>query len=300
MSLQSKSAVSLSNRPYLILTVTAAMWGANTLFSRLAVGEVSPMLVTFLRWGISCILIWGVTGPQVVQSWPKLKPHILRVVLMSIFGFTGFNALFYTAAYHTTAVNISIIQGSQPILVLIGAAILFGIAIHWQQTVGIILTMVGIAAIALKGEIQTLLTLSFNIGDVWMLIASIFYAGYTLALRGRPNVPGLVFFTILTTVAAISSLPLVAYEIMSGTVVWPTLQGWIVTLAIAVFPSFLAQIFFIRGVELIGPARAGVFINLIPVFGTAFAIVFLREPFTTLHAAGLALVLIGIWFAERR
>lgn len=276
------------------------MWGANTLFSRLAVGEVSPMLVTFLRWGIACLLVWGVTGPDVIRAWPKLKPQLLRIILMGIFGFTGFNALFYAAAHHTTAVNISIIQGSQPILVLIGSAILFGIAIHWQQTVGIILTMIGIAIIALKGELSTLLTLSFNIGDVWMLIASIFYGGYVLALRGRPDVPGLVFFTVLTTIAAISSAPLVAYEIATGTVIWPTLQGWIVTLAIAVFPSFIAQIFFIRGVELIGPARAGLFINLIPVFGTAFAIIFLREPFTLIHATGLILVLAGIWFAERR
>lgn len=86
----------------------------------------------------------------------KLKPQLLRIILMGIFCFTGFNALFYAAAHHTTAVNISIIQGSQPILVLIGSAILFFIAIHWQQTVGIVLTMIGIAIIALKGELSTL------------------------------------------------------------------------------------------------------------------------------------------------
>lgn len=258
------------------------------------------MLVTFLRWAIACLLVWGVTGPQVIRAWPRLKPQSMRIILMGIFGFTGFNAFFYTAAYHTTAVNISIIQGSQPILVLIGSAILFGIAIHWQQTVGIILTMIGIAIIAMKGELSTLLTMSFNVGDVWMLVASLFYGGYVLALRGRPDVSGLVFFTVLTTVAAISSAPLVVYEMVTGTLIWPTLQGWVVTLAIAVFPSFVAQICFIRGVELIGPARAGLFINLIPVFGTAFAIIFLREPFTMIHAAGLVLVLAGIWFAERR
>ncbi len=287
-------------RPYPILTVTAAMWGANAIFGRLAVNEISPLLLTFLRWGFVCCFAWFLAGRYLKEYWPVLKPKLLMITLMGLFGFTGFNAFMYAAAHRTTAVNISILQGSQPIMVIIGAIFLFGLKISWHQVAGILLTLVGVATIAFKGELSTLLTMSFNSGDVFMLIASLFYAGYTLALRNKPAVPGLLFFALLTTTATITSFPLAVYEYATDTIIWPTLKGCLITAGIIIFPSCLAQIFFIRGVELIGPPRAGLFINLIPVFGTAFAIIFLHEPFTLMHAFGLALVLFGIWLAERK
>ena len=89
-------------------------------------------------------------------------------------------------------------------------------------------------------------------------------------------------------------------EIVRGTVQWPTPTGWLIMLYIGLLPSLVAQVFFIRGVELIGAARAGIFVNLVPVFGALLAVVLLGEPFALYHAVGLALVLGGIWLAERR
>jgi len=91
-----------------------------------------------------------------------------------------------------------------------------------------------------------------------------------------------------------------AYEISSGTVIWPTLRGWLIILYVGLFPSFVSQILFMRGVELIGPGRAGLFVNLVPIFGALLAVLILGEPFAPYHAVGLALVLGGIWLAERQ
>lgn len=290
----------LFGQAYLLLSLTALFWGGNAIAGRLAVGEISPMALTAMRWVIVVAVMLPLTAKQLLAGWPVLKEKWLITVLMGIFGFTAFNGLFYVAAHHTSAVNLTIFQGSIPVLVLIGMVLLFGVRVVPLQVLGMTVTLLGVVLVSVKGSFEILRSLALNIGDVWTLIACVFYAGYTLALRRRPAVSGLVFFTALAIVAFLSSIPLLAFEVATGTVQWPTLKGWIVLLYVGLLPSLVAQIFFIRGVELIGPARAGLFVNLVPVFGALLAVVLLGEPFAFYHALGLGLVLGGIWLAERK
>jgi drug/metabolite transporter (DMT)-like permease len=99
--------------------------------------------------------------------------------------------------------------------------------------------------------------------------------------------------------ACVTSLPLVIAEGLMGQLRWPSLWGWLIILYIALLPSLLCQIFYIRGIELIGPGRASVFYNLVPVFGAVFSTILLGEPFAAYHVLALALVLGGIVVAER-
>lgn len=290
----------LFGQAYLLLAITALFWGGNAIAGRLAVGEVSPMVLTCLRWVLVVCILFPLFGRRLVAEWPVIRRSWLFVILMGVFGFTAFNALFYAAAHHTSAVNLTIFQGAIPVLVLLGTVLFFRAPILPLQILGMIVTVVGVIIVSVKADFEILRTLALNIGDVWMLIACLFYAGYTLGLRHRPAVPGLVFFTALAIVAFLSALPLLAIEIANGTVQWPTLKGWLVLAYVAFLPSLLAQLFFIRGVELIGPARAGLFVNLVPVFGALLAVLLLGEPFAFYHALGLILVLGGIWLAERK
>lgn len=284
----------------LMLGLTTLFWGGNTVAGRLAVGEVSPMVVVFLRWAIVAGIMVPMVWPRIRTDWSLMRPQLLRMVLMAAFGFVAFNSLFYIAATQTTAVNLGIIQGSMPILVLIGSVFAFGTRIRLLQVMGILLTLVGVTLIAAQGDLQKLLALAVNPGDGVMLIACVLYSGYTLALRNRPQVSGLAFFATLAGISAIASLPGLFFEMATGTAQWPTAKGWLVVLYIALFPSFLSQIFFMRGVELIGPARAGVFINLVPIFAAGLAVSILGEPFEWHHGTALALVMIGIWLSERK
>ncbi|MDP8918015.1 MAG: DMT family transporter [Pseudomonadota bacterium] len=285
---------------YLLLTLTTLMWGGNAIAGRLAVGEVSPMVLTCLRWVIVVTIMLPLVGRQVAAEWPKIKERWLFTILMGTFGFTGFNALFYAAAHYTTAVNLTIFQGSIPVLVLLGTVLFFGARVIPLQIIGMIVTILGVILVSVKADLEILKTLALNIGDVWTLIACVFYAAYTLGLRHRPAIPGFVFFAALAAVAFASSLPLLWLEIARGTAQLPTLKGWIILLYVGLLPSLLSQVFFMRGVELIGPARAGLFVNLVPIFGALLAVVLLGEPFALYHALGLVLVLGGIWLSERR
>lgn len=290
----------LMRQAYLLLALTALFWGGNAVAGRLAVGQISPMALTCLRWVIVVSILLPLLGRQLFSEWGKLRPRLRSILLMGALGFTAFNGLFYAAAYHTSAVNLTIFQGAIPVLVLLGSILFFRTGVRGLQVVGMVVTMVGVGVVAVKGDIAILRTMALNIGDVWMLIACVLYAGYTLGLRNRPKVPAFVFFAALATVAFFTSVPLLAVEIATDHVQWPTPRGVLVLLYVGLFPSLIAQIFFMRGVELIGPARAGLFVNLVPVFGALLAVMVLGEPFAIYHAIGLALVLGGIWLAERR
>lgn len=289
-----------SGRAYVLLTLTTLCWGANSVFARLAVGEISPMLLVSLRWAGSVLLLMLFAHRKVRQDWPTLRRHLPFLAAMGILGFTTFNALFYVAAHYTTAVNMGIIQGSMPVFVLIGAFIAYRTAVKRLQVAGVALTMMGVVIVGTGGSLARLADLTINHGDLLMVIACTLYAGYAVGLRQRPAVSALGLFTVIAGSAFLASIPLTAAELALGHFQWPTATGWLVVGLVTFFPSFLAQIFFIEGVSLIGPGRAGIFINLVPVFASILAVLILGEPFEGYHAAALALVLSGIWLAEQR
>ena len=289
----------LYGRPYLLLILTTLSWAGNAVASRLAVGEISPMALTTLRWSIVCVLLAMLTRQEVTAAWPALRARWRYILALAATGFTAFNALMYLAAHSTGAVNLTILQGAIPVFVLIGALAIFGTRIRALQTLGAAVTLAGVVLVAARGDLATLAQLDFAMGDIYMLIACAAYAGYTLALRNRPAVPAFAFFAILAGTALLVSIPLLLAEVAAGPVIWPTMTGWWILLYVALFPSLLSQIFFMRGVELIGPGRAGLFVNLVPIFGALLAVLLLGEPFRAYHALALALVLGGIWLAER-
>ena len=289
---------SFYTRGWLILFVVMLMWAANIIAGRLAVGQISPMTLVSLRWLIVSAIM-AVTQRRTLRAdFVRLKASWLLLILGGALGFTGFNALFYVGAHYTSGVNIAIIQGAVPVFTMLGALLVFRSRFSPVQIAGLVLTLVGVGIVATKGDLASLSTLRFNIGDVDILLACLFYAAYTLALRGRPNVPALGLFTVMAGVAFATSLPLLAWDVLYGDFFWPTPKGLVILLYVALFPSLISQIFFIRGVELIGPARAGLFVNLIPVLGAIMSIVFLGDAFALYHILALGLVLAGICIAE--
>jgi drug/metabolite transporter (DMT)-like permease len=287
------------SQPYLLLALTTLMWAGNAVASRLAVGEIGPMTLTSLRWVVVIAILAPLLYGDLVRHLPALRPRWRLIVLMGCLGFTAFNALMYAAAHTTSAINLGIVQGSIPMIVLLGAFLAYRTPVSTVQIAGALVTIVGVLTVAAQGDLAVLTGFAFNPGDLMMIVACLFYAGYTVGLRDRPPVPGLVFFAAMAFVACLTSLPLLAWENASPPTGWPSPKGWLILLYVSLGPSLLSQLFFMRGVELIGPGRAGIFVNLVPVFAPVLAVAILGEPFRWYHAVALALVLGGIWLAER-
>ena len=292
--------LALWNHPVLLLTLTALMWAGHAIVGRLAIGQISPMTLTCARWGLALAPIALAARHTLRRDLEILRPRWTYVAAMGTLGFTAFNALFYVAAHRTGALNLSIIQGIVPAIVLIGARFFYGVRVGALPALGTLATMLGVIAIAAQGEWARLASLAFNSGDLMILFACLLYAGYTVGLRRRPKVSGLGLLAALAFAAFLSSIPLLLIEIHTGGFIWPTATGYLSLAYAAFLPSFLSQLFFMRGVELIGPGRAGVFVNLVPLFGALMAVGLLGEPFATYHIAALGLVVGGIALAQTR
>ena len=282
-----------------MLILTTFCWGLNAVFARMAAGEISPMLLVSIRWLGTFILLVLFAGRTIMEGLPAIRQHMGYTFLMGLVGLGGFGTLIYYSAYYTTAVNIGIIQGAMPAIVLVGSCWLFRTSVNFIQIVGVAVTMLGVVFVSINGELEKLMSLSFNKGDLLMLIAVLLYGAYTVGLRRKHNLSSIVLFASVVVWAFISTLPLTIYEFASGKTVWPDENVWIIIGLIVLLPSFLSQICFIASVKLIGPARSGVFVNLVPVFASFLAVQLLGEAFELYHGLSLLLVLSGIYIFEK-
>jgi len=283
---------------YLLLVLTALFWGANAVAGKLAVGHVSPMLLTTLRWGLAMAILFAIGRVRLKNDWPVVRRHLWLLIALGGLGFTVFNMALYTALIHTTAINASIEQAGTPMVIFAANFLLFRLRVTWAQIAGFLLSMAGVILTATHGEPLGLLGLELNIGDALMLVAVLVYAVYTVMLRLKPAIHWQSLMIMLTGAAFVTSIPALVVEHWSGSMIVPDAQGWGIVLFTVVFPSVLAQAFYIRGVELIGANRAGLFFNLVPIFGLLLSIAIIGEDFHPYHAMAMVLVLGGIWLAE--
>ena len=282
----------------LMLILATLGWGSNTIVGRLAVGEVGPMILIFFRWGLVVLLITAISGRAMIEEWSNIKKKVKWIFLMGGCGLSLFNALFYMAAHSTSAINLGIIQSVMPAMILAGAFFLFGSRINKIQMVGVALTFLGCIVVISKGSIDYLLLLTFSSGDLLMLAACLFYAGYSLGLKNRPDVSGIVMMGYFSIAAFIMTIPLVILELLIVGLRAPTQQGWGIIIYIAIMPSFLSQIFFMRGVDLVGPSSAGLYTNLVPIFSAFLAAIILNELFSMYHLLAMSIVFAGIAIFE--
>lgn len=287
-------------RAYLYLLVATLFFGSNVVAGKLSVGEMSPMAIVMLRWVIAAACMAFIARRALLVEWRVLRDRWPYMLAMGGIGFTVFNVLFYASAHTTSAINMAIIQGATPIVVLLISGALLGIWPPALQWLGATITVLGVIVAASHGSLAILLELSFNRGDILMIVASVIYAVYTVGLRWRPQVSPLVFIAGLALAALLTSIPLAIGEAALGQFQWPTLKGWAILLFIGLFPSLLCQLLYLRSVELIGAARAGVFYNLVPIFGIVLSVAVAHEPLRPYAVVAIALVIGGIAVSEMR
>ncbi|NJR12998.1 MAG: DMT family transporter [Phyllobacteriaceae bacterium] len=289
----------MANRPHILLTITMLAWGGNAVAGKLAVGHVSPMMLTFGRWSLAIVFIWLLAWREVRKDWPVIRANLPYLLLMGMVGYTLFNALFYTAANYTSGINLALEQAAIPLFIFIGNLLVFRIATTSRQMIGFGLTVIGVILTVTHGNPLNLMKSGLNFGDFLMLIAVLIYAGYSIALKSRPEMHWKSFFTIMVTSAFITSIPFAAWEIASDKVIYPFgLQGALVVLYAAILPSIVSQIFFILAVEKLGANISGLYINLVPIFGTLLSVLILGEPLGWHHGIALLLVTGGIVYAQ--
>ena len=291
------------DRPFLLLTLTAFIWGGNAVAGRVADGHVSPMWITFGRWAIAVAVVGWIGRGAIRADWPAIRANWRYLAAMGATGFTFFNFLLYTAAKYTSAVNVALLQSAMPLFIFALGYALFRTPVRAVQVAGFVLTAAGVWVTATYGDVLAPFRgegSGVNVGDAIMLLAALAYAAYSVGLKAKPAMQPLSFLFAIVLAALVTATFGLGAEIASGTSQAPhDLEGWLVIGYAGIFAAIVAQAFFIRGVDAVGANTAGLFINLVPVFAAILSVALLGEALAAFHAVAFVLVVGGVWLAGR-
>lgn len=290
------------DQPYLLLVLAPLFWGGNVVAAKMVVGEIDPFLLLASRCVGATLFILPFAWRHLAADWAVIRKHWLVIMAFGAIGYALFNVFLYMGLQYTSGVNSSIEQGSLPMLILGANFLFFRVRANALQILGVIAAIFGVMLTATHGDPGRLLTLDVNIGDGFVIIACLIYTAYTLALRFRPEMHIMSFMAIAFSGAALTGLVMLAF-FGGGLGQFATLANasptvWGVIIYVAIFPSMFSQVFYARGVELVGANRAAPSHNLIPLFGTLGSVIVLGEYLEPYHFIAAAIIISGIVLAE--
>ena len=280
--------------PYALLTVAPLCWAGNIVLARGVIDLIPPVSFAFWRWALAFSIILPIAWRPFAEQWRLAMRAWKTLLLLSLLGISGFNTLLYTAVHTTTAINGALIQTAMPAVIILISLLFYRQKSSVVQIVGVLLSITGAGMIVLHGHLADLMSLDLATGDLLICVAVILYALYSVLLRERPAIHPLAFLAVTFGMGTLGLVPFFVWEGL--TVGLPALNLKVVgsIIYVAVFPSIVAYFCWNRGIELIGPNQAGLFINLVPLFASVLAILFLGESIQWFHFLGAALIFGGM------
>ena len=287
--------------PYLLLSLTALFWSLNWVIGRAIVGHVSPFALTFIRWIVAVAVMMPFAWPGIRSHWPVIRRNWKMIAWLGFWGTGLHNAFAYVGLQYTTATSGVILNSSVPVMIIVLGWLIYRDTITRVQALGVAISLAGVLAILTRGDPAVLAGLMLNQGDVIVVVGMIFWAAYTIFLRMKPaDLPGLALLACCGCVGVVLLLPLFLAEMLwLGGHVSFTPATTAAMVYIGVFPSFVGYVFWNRAVAEVGSNVAGIFMHLMPVFGSLMAWIFLDERIRLFHIAGIALILSGIALTTR-
>ena len=285
--------------PYLLTAVAPLCWGGNIVLARGVADIIPPVSFAFWRWTIAFVILLPFTWRTARQDWSRVVKSWKIMSILSILGISFFNTLLYTAVHTTTAINGAMIQTAMPAVIILATLLMFKEKVTRRQLLGVAICIFGAFIVILRGRWDTLLGMSFAPGDILMMGAVILYALYSALLRQRPAIHPLSFLIYTFGLGIVFLLPLYVWELAGSATMILTPYVVLSILYVALFPSIVAYFCWNRGVAVLGANRTGLLINLIPVFASILAILFLGETLQAFHIIGMTLIFGGMILFNR-
>lgn len=282
------------NSPTLLLCLASLSWALNPIIGRAVRDLVSPSSLAFWRWTVAFLCVLPFAWRHLKDDWPTLRHSWLFLTLLGFFGVGLFSYIVYVALQYTTATNNLLLQSIMPIMTLVMPAVLFGERLRPLLALGAVLSFAGIMWIVTKGHPFDLQGSAINRGDLLSITGVFLYSVYATFLRKVPAVHHLTLLAALFAIGAGSMAVPYAAKLASNGVLMPPVEVVAAILYVGVFPSLVAYGLFNRAVVLIGSVRAGIYMNLPPVFGVALAVPLLGEELGLYHLVGAVMIIIAI------
>jgi len=279
---------------FALLGLVMVLWAGNSIIGRAVRFDVPPLTLAFVRWfGASLILLPFAWRP-LRRDWPAIRAGWKPILLLGLLGVGAFNALLYTGLKYTQATNALLLQAAIPAAVVGFDRLFFGERSPWVQNIGVVFAILGVASVVFEGDFTHALNLRLGIGDVLVLTSVVVWALYTVFLRLRPKIDPVSFVAATFLIGALATAPLALFEALSGQHIRWTPLTFGAFAYVCVLPSIVAYFIFNWAAGVVGPARAGVAITLMPIFGALLSAALLGEALHGYHFLGMALILLGI------
>ena len=287
--------------PYLLLSLCSLIWAGNWVVGRAIRDTVPPAALAFWRWSIAALILAPIVLPRLKGQGRVLTRHWKVLVLLGGTGISLFQFLVYTGLRYTNAVNAMLMNSALPLFMVLVAWLIDRQKVTARQVAGMVVSVCGILVIMNRGDWSTLRDFDFNPGDLVILAGLPVWGIYSVMLRRRPReLDGISFVFVASVIGTAFLAPAYALE---SVLLQPAQLTWSAggaVLYVSLFASIAAYLCWNRGVDMVGPNRAGFTQHLIPAFGTALAVIFLGEEVHLFHAVGIATILVGVWLASAR
>ena len=283
-----------------MLLVMPLFFCTNIIFGRAAIQlGVEPFTLAFLRWGLTAALLAPFVTTEIRTAgidWAALWKPLL---LMGFLGMWVCGALVYLALKYTSATNGTLIYTSSPVIIILIEFIFRGRRVSLREAFGIALAFAGVVAIVVRGSLENLLSLSFNLGDLIFVATAVSWAIYSFLLRAErfQALPTFPLFALIAASGALILAPfalvetLMTLKLPSGALVWAYIAGIVLLSSLIAFSSFQ------YGVKIVGSSVAGIYLYLLPVYGVTLAVMLLGERLHVFHFWGIVFVLGGVVIA---
>ena len=280
----------------ILLIASSFFWSGNFFSGKIAfLSDLSPFKLSFFRWILALLILLPFTYAQIIRDLEYYKKNILLMTIISILGVTIFNSFTYISLQTTMVINSTLMASVAPVMMIGFSWLIFRTKTTTLQFTGIVLSLLGAFAIVLKGNLNNLYNLYFTAGDLWMLGAVVCWCLYSVLLKKIDSKTSqLANLEVIIIIGVIFIIPF--YIIESFNTTYPPSTGLDLAIIgyVAVFASIVAFFSWNKGVSIIGPNRASLFLHLIPVFSAIWAVSFLNEKFAFFHVIGVLFILSGI------
>lgn len=278
---------------YLRLIVVTFLWATVFHVGKFALAEFSPLAVATWRYSVAAMMLIAITLPGIRSNWQQIKSHAPILLILSLLGVVGFALLMFYGLRLTSPVNAALIMAFNPALILLLSALINRERITRQQLAGLLLGLCGVLVVVSHASLSALIKLSLSTGDGLTGLASLCWAAYcVLPKRYANTLPSAQLSSITILLAALFML---AFTGISATEIpqLPSMKMLAVMLFLSIFGTVIPYLWWNQGVQKIGPAKAGVFMNLVPIFASLIGVA-LGQQLEGSQLAGAALVIFGV------
>ena len=287
---------------YTFLVLATLFWSGNFIVGKFAtLFEIPPLSLNFYRWVLVWFILIPFTFKEILNKKNYIKENWLLISFMGIITISTFNSVVYFALNYTQVINAVLMLAGIPAVVMILSSIMKIERANIFQLVGLILSIIGVGTIISNADIQKILSLNFNKGDLWMLVCVLSWSLYSTLLKKKKfELSQFTFIQLMVTVGIIFLIPQYFYEQSIG-LETPINKFFIVILLyVVIFPAIAAYYCWQKAIELIGPNRSAIFVQLMPLFSALMAILIFKEKFQLYHFIGGAFIVTGIYLSNRK